>query len=74
MVYTRVMVSDKPFWTATQLAEEAGVSARYVRADIKAGILKATRPGHEWLIMTEDARQWLANPKRGSRAKKRKAE
>ena len=48
-------------------ATRAGVSGAYIRAEIAAGRLVATKPGTEWLIEQRDFAAWLANPRRGTR-------
>ena len=63
-------MSDKPYWSTAQLAQEAGVTGRYVRQEIKTGRLKGEKLGHDWLILAEDARVWLAKKS----GRKRKAE
>jgi hypothetical protein len=52
---------EKSLWTAERLAKQANVSARFVRAEIKAGRLKAEKLGHIWVIADEEARRWLSH-------------
>ena len=60
---------DKPFWTTAGLAQAAQVTPRYVRQEIQDGRLPADKWGRDWAILAEDARAWLARPRRGSRKK-----
>lgn len=52
-------------------AARAGVTERYVRADIAAGRLAATKVGRDWLIEPRAFSAWLRNPRRGTRSAKR---
>lgn len=50
--------------TTRQLAEEAAQAGRPVTRErirqlCKAGILKANKPGRDWLIPVDAAREWL---------------
>lgn len=66
MVY---LPENEPY-TVTQLAQEAGVGRQYIKDEIKRGNLKATMRGKQYEIAANDATEWLANPKRGSRNQK----
>ena len=54
--------------TTNELAEMAGVTPRYIRFEIKSGQLKAIKRARSWFIAEDAAREWLANPRRGSRS------
>jgi len=45
--------------TTRVLAEKAGVSQEYIRLLCAQGILKAMKPGRDWLIPEEEAERWL---------------
>ena len=62
-------MSDRPFWTTVELAEAAGVTADYVRQDIRGGRLKADKRGRDWAIWDEYAQAWLARRRKTRRAK-----
>lgn len=56
-------------YTVTELAELAGCSRAYVKAEIGRGNLKARRIGHQYSISNTSARAWLNKARRGSRSK-----
>lgn len=59
-------------YTTAELAEKAGTSQAYLRQEIKDGRLRAVKRGNLWLIAEAEASRWLANPRRGDRAKRKK--
>lgn len=51
-------------WTTNELADEAGVSAAYIRQLLLADKLKgAYKRGRDWLIPDPVARRWLETRK-----------
>lgn len=57
------------FATIPDAAAMAGVSARYLNAEIKARRLAAEGSGKNRRIDYKEFRRWMNNPRRGSRAK-----
>lgn len=51
------MVRD--FFTASEVAQEAGVSGSWVARLCREGAIPATKVGSVWLIKPEDAEAWL---------------
>ena len=47
-------------WSTQELADEAGVSRRYVSRLCKQGVIPAQKAGDNWIIFDDDARAWLA--------------
>jgi excisionase family DNA binding protein len=52
--------------TTRELAKRAGVSQAYIRRLCAQGILKATKPGRDWLIPDEEVEGWLRERKEKS--------
>ena len=50
-----------------ELAKKAGVSQEYIRRLCAEGLIKADKPGRDWLIPNDEAERWLRE-----REKKRK--
>jgi excisionase family DNA binding protein len=50
--------TERPY-TATSLADAAGVSVQYVARLCRQGKIPAQKIGPVWLIAPEDGRQWL---------------
>jgi len=53
-------MTTRGFYTTRELAEEAArrgrkVTSEYIRQQCKAGEIKATQPGRDWLIPARDA-------------------
>ena len=46
--------------TTRQLAERAGVTQAYIRQLCIRGVIKAEKPGRDWLIPDEEAEHWLS--------------
>lgn len=57
--------------SAREAAARAECNVSYIRAEIAAGRLRATKPGTEWVIDEADFAAWLRNPRRGTRSAKR---
>lgn len=57
------------FATIPDAAIEAGVSARYLNAEIAAGRLVADGSGKNRRISYKEFRRWMSNPRRGSRGR-----
>jgi hypothetical protein len=62
--------------SVTEAAERAGyygetlpTGRAYIKAEIGAKRLAATKQGKQWSIREDDLLEWLANPRRGSRSK-----
>lgn len=55
--------------SVTEAANETTFNRSYIKAEIAAGRLPATKVGHYWTIDRADFDAWLSNPRRGSRAK-----
>jgi len=57
-------MSDKAQWTTRELADEARrrgkpITQERIRQLCKAGVIRATKPGHDWLISDWAAQRWL---------------
>jgi excisionase family DNA binding protein len=52
-------MNDKPYWSTGDLAQAAGVSREWVRRQIVAGEIQASKAGKEWVISREEAIRWL---------------
>lgn len=57
--------------SASTIAKTHGFNPSYIRAEIKAGRLKAEKIGRDWFIDVKEYNRWLANPRRKSRSKTR---
>lgn len=56
--------------SVTDAAEAAGVNRSYIKAEIRRGNLPAARNAtRNWEIRLADFREWMSNPKRGSRSR-----
>jgi len=47
--------------TVPSLAKLLGVTPRYIRIEIEAGRLQATKFGRDWVIAEEAVKTWKAN-------------
>lgn len=63
------VVIDGEVLSVAQAADKAGVSKRYVQAEIHAGRLAASKIGNQYVIEAADFAAWQATPRRGSRTK-----
>lgn len=59
-------------WTTTKLAAEAArrgkpVTREYIRQLCERGVIKAERPGHDWIIGDFAAQTWLETWIKGDR-------
>ena len=63
----RKMTTLPALLTVTQAATAAACTDRYIRAEIAAGRLPASKLGAQWVIAREAFTAWMANPRRGSR-------
>ena len=57
-------MSDKTHWTTRELADEATrrgrpITQERIRQLCKSGVIRATKPGHDWLIPNHVAMRWL---------------
>ncbi len=57
--------------SASTIAKLHGFNPSYIRAEIKAGRLKAEKIGRDWFVDKEEYKRWIANPRRKSRSKDR---
>ena len=56
--------------SVTDAAEAAGVNRSFIKAEIRRGNLPATKNATgNWEIRLADFREWMSNPKRGSRSR-----
>jgi hypothetical protein len=56
--------------SAATIAKTHGFNPSYIRAEIKAGRLKAEKIGRDWFIDKDEYHRWMNNPKRKSRSSK----
>lgn len=57
--------------SAATIAKLNGFHPSYIRAEIKAGRLKAEKIGRDWFVDRDEYNRWLSNPRRKSRSKNR---
>jgi len=60
------------YLTASQAAEEKGVSARTIQSACESGALPHMRPGREILIDRRDLQEWRPRPVGWQKGRKRK--
>lgn len=60
------MMTSNNLLTVTQAATLAACNRSYIKAEIAAGRLPASKIGSQWIIAAADFEAWMANPKRGS--------
>lgn len=58
--------------TLTQAAEISGFTSRNLRRAIKAGTLKADKPGHDYLLEQSELERWLNDTSAHKRGRKQK--
>ncbi len=60
------------YCTVAEAAEIANVTTAMIRYLLKTGILRAERPGRDWLVLREDVARYQRTPGEGrpKRAKK----
>lgn len=63
------LVKSKPL-SASEAAEEAGVTRQYINNEIASGRLPAKKVDRQYEIDRADFNVWMSNPKRGSRVEK----
>jgi excisionase family DNA binding protein len=61
-------MTRRAYLTVRDGAARAGCDPSYLRHEIAAGRLVATKVGRDWLIEQRDFAAWLANPRRGTRS------
>jgi len=66
----KVFLRDDAFLSVADIVGRTDFDRSYIQAELKAKRLKGMKVGNSYAIHPDDFRTWLANPKRGSRAKK----
>lgn len=59
--------------TVSQAARASGFSVRTVRKAIQVGTLKASKPGHDWLIEADELTRWREDKAAHTRGRRRLA-
>lgn len=65
----RVFLRDDSMLGTAEIAERTGFDISYIKAELKAKRLKGMKVGNSYAVYPDDFREWLNNPKRGSRSK-----
>lgn len=66
----RVFLRDDAMLGTAEIAERTGFDISYIKAELKVKRLKGMKIGNSYAVYPDDFREWLNNPKRGSRSKK----
>lgn len=61
------------FFSVTEAARHASVSAAFIRMEILAGNLPASKIGSQWVITRRALVAWMADPRRGRHQNFRKS-
>lgn len=67
---SRVFLRDDSLLSVAEIVERTGFARSYIQAELKAKRLKGMTVGNSYAVYPDDFREWLNNPKRGSRTKK----